>query len=307
MPFTQMSTIAKSPDLIDLDTHVFTRSKQVLNGRSLFSSRASTKYKESYAFDALDVTGKATRAGSTGRSTSIPVGDETKERQFFPFTMWQFAIEYTDDQLGEANEANDTGFLARKGDQASRALAEYENKVIFNGIKEDNIIGLTQSKDKTGFQQHELSNKGGLEAMTPEQIKDYFKQASRKITKLGYSTQKPILLITSDIEDKLDVDYNQYSEKSIEDRISKYFSQIKVIPELEKQYTGRKSDMGIVMLNDSNTAEIIDAIRLERQWEYYEKGVHQIAYRQKSTGVVYRYPSHFVQLPMLLPPTSPKK
>ncbi|MBP2057890.1 hypothetical protein J2Z60_001065 [Lactobacillus colini] len=295
MPYN-MSLISKR-DLIALDTHIYQQAKIQLAGRSLFKSFPVPRTASSYGYDVIKTTGKARRASETGRNTDTPVGDETRVRQYMPMTEWEYGIEYTDIELEEANAAGDTQFLTRRGNQAMRAMAEYEDKVIFNGVKDDNINGITSSKDKTGFQ--ELKPEKILEEMSGEQMLNYFKKASHLITDLGYSNDKPVLLVTAGIETLLDTFYNEYRDNSVEDYVKKYFKEVRVIKELEAKYTGRKQDMALAYLDDADTAGIPTAIPLERVYQEHFKARTEIKYHEKFGGVVVRYPKHFVQMPGL--------
>lgn len=289
---TNTATISKH-DLISLDKKVYTPKTVQLNGRSLFSSIPVGKYDEYYAYDVIETTGKAKRSGS--RNTDTPVGDETKQRYFTPITQFEYGIEYSDDELGRAQQIGDTGFVARKGTQAARAMAEYEDKVIFNGLPEDNIVGLTNSIDKTGFQSQQATKT--IDQMTTEEMLNYFKSASHMITDLGYSSDKPTLLITNAIETALDTPYNEYNaDKTVEDMIGKYFDSIRVIKELESTFTGRPLDMGLVLLTDPDTAGIPDAMPVQRVLNQHLDNRTKIKYKERFGGVAVRYQTHFVQL-----------
>lgn len=293
---TNMALINKR-QLVSLDTKIYEQAKLQLAGRSLFPTFNVPRMTQAYAYDVIKVTGKARRAAQSGRNTDTPVGDETKTRAFSPMTEWEYAIEYSDREVEMAQAANDNQFTTRKASQAGRAMAEYEDKVIFNGIPEDNIVGVTEKPDKTGFQ--ELKPAKTLDQMDSKQLLAYFKEASHLITDLGYSNQKPNLLITTDVESILDNFYNEYRETTVEDYISKYFSQIRVVKELEGKFTGRKQDMALIYLNDPDTVGIPTAIPMEREWQEHFEGRTKIKYHEKFGGVVVRYPRHFVQLPGL--------
>lgn len=291
-------------DLINLDKKVYSPKNVQLNGRSLFSSIKVGRYDEYYAYDVIEVTGKAKRSGS--RNTDTPVGDETKHRYFTPITQFEYAIEYSDDELGRAQQVGDTEFVARKGNQAARAMAEYEDKVIFNGIDEDGIVGLTNKQEKTGFQYDAPDQT--LDKMTNEQKLNYFKEVSHLITDLGYSSAKPILAITNATETILDTPYNEYNaDKTVEDMISKYFSSIRIIKELESTYTSRSLDMGLAFLNDSDTAVIPDAMPVQRTLNQHLDERTKIKYKERFGGVAVRYQTHFVTLGNLAKTGTKKK
>lgn len=282
-----------SRDLITLDKKIYAPKKFDLTGRNLFSKIPVGRYDETYAYDVIESFGKAVRSGS--RNTDTPVGDERKSRFFTSITQFEYGIEFSDDELGRAQEVGDTGFLTRRANQAVRAMAEYENQVIFNGLPQDNIVGITNSIEKTGFQSAKPDKT--LDQMTNEEMLNYFKQVSHKITDLGYSSDKPILLITNAIETILDNPFNEYNaDKTVEDMIGKYFSEIKVVRELESTYTKRPLDMGIALLNDEDTAGIPIGMQVQRTLNQHLDERTKIKYKERFGGVAVRYPSHFVQL-----------
>lgn len=287
-------------ELIALDKKVYVPKKMQLNGRNLFNPIDCDPYDEAYGYDVIETSGEAQRSGS--RNTDTPVGDETKHRYFTGFTSFEYGIEFTDDELGRARKVGDTQFTQRKADQAVRSILEYENKVIFNGQPEDYIVGLTEKSDKTGFAQSTPSTK--LNDMTSEQMLNYFKQVSHKITNLHFTDQKPRLLITDAVEELLDVPYNEYNaQTTIETMLGKYFSRIDAIPEMEAKYTKRDLDMGLVFLNDDETGGIPYAEKINRILNEHMHRRTTIKYREKFGGVVIRYLNHVVQLNDLIKPT----
>lgn len=293
MPNTALIT---KRDLINLDKKVYTPQDVELKGRKYFSSIMCAPYDEYYAYDVVESTGKARR--SVARNTNTPVGDEKKNRFFTGMTKFEYALEYTDDQVGRANQIGDTDFVPRKGLRAARAMAEYEDKVIFNGESDDNIIGLTESIAKTGFQEAKPTDT--LDKMDNEAILKYFKEASHLITDLGYSAQKPILLLTNAAESILDTPFNEYNANTtVEDMISKYFSTIDTCQELESKFTKRSADMGLIFLNDQDTCGIPDAQPVHRSSMDHIRDRTTIVYKEVFGGVAVRYQTHFVQLPGL--------
>lgn len=288
-------------ELVTIDKNVYVPKKLQLNGRNLFQPIDCGPYDEAYGYDVIETSGEAQRSGF--RNTDTPVGDETKHRYFTGFTQFEFGVEFTDDEVGRARAVGDNQFINRKTDQATRTMLEYENKVIFNGQPEDYIVGLTEKADKTGYAQSTPDTK--LDEMTSEQIVNYFKHVSHKITNLHFNDQKPRLLITDAIEELLDVPYNEYNAQiTVEDKIAKYFSQIDAIPEMEHQYTGRDMDMGLVFLNDTETGGIPYAEKLNRILNQHFNRRTTFKYREKFGGVVIRYLNHVVQLNDLIKPNS---
>lgn len=289
-------------ELVTIDKHIYSPKKLTLNGRNLFQPIQCGQYDQSYAYDVVETSATAQRSGE--RNSDTPVGDETKHRYFTGFTSFETAVEFSDDEIGRARYVHDDQFLTRKTDQAVRAMYEYENKVIFNGQAEDYITGLTESEEKTGFAQSTPTKK--IDKMTPEEIRNYFKAVSHMITDLHFTDQKPRLLITDTVDTILDTPYNEYNaDKTTKDMISKYFSQIDAIPELEAQYTGRDMDMGLCFLNDTETGGIPYAEKINQILNQHLDRQTKIKYREKFGGVVIRYLNHVVQLnDLITKPTS---
>ncbi|RVU70017.1 MULTISPECIES: major capsid family protein [Lactobacillus] len=287
-------------ELVTIDKKIYVPKKLQLNGRNLFNPIDCGPYDEAYGYDVVETSGEAQRSGF--RNTDTPVGDETKHRFFTGFTSFEFGVEFTDDEVNRARAVGDSKFIDRKTDQATRTMLEYENQVIFNGQPEDYIIGLTEKADKTGYAQSTPTTK--LNDMTTEQLLNYFKKVSHKITDLHFNDQKPRLLITDAVEELLDVPYNEYNaDKTVEEMISKYFSRIDAIPEMEAKYTGRNLDMGLVFLNDDETGGIPYAEKINRILNEHLHRRTTYKYREKFGGVVIRYLNHVVQLNDLIKPT----
>lgn len=288
-------------ELVTIDKKIYSPKKLQLNGRNLFQPIECGQYDQAYAYDVYETSGTAQRSGS--RNTDTPVGDETKHRYFTGFTSFETGVEFSDDEIGRAREVGDTQFFNRKTDQAIRSMYEYENKVIFNGQPEDYIVGLTENADKTGFAQSTPTKK--IDKMSNEEIRNYFKEVSHMITNLHFTDQKPRLLITDTVDSILDTPYNEYNaDKTTRDMISKYFSQIDAIPEMEAKYTGRDLDMGLAFLNDEETGGIPYAEKINQILNQHLDRQTKIKYREIFGGVAIRYLNHVVQLNDLVSKTA---
>ena len=287
-------------ELVTIDKKIYSPKKLTLNGRNLFQPIQCGQYDQAYAYDVVETSGVAKRSGS--RNTDTPVGDETKHRYFTGFTSFETGVEFSDDEIGRARAVGDDQFLNRKTDQAVRSMYEYENKVIFNGQPEDYIVGLTEKVDKTGFAQSTPTKK--LDKMTNDELRRYFKEVSHQITNLHFSDQKPRLLITDKVDDLLDNPYNEYSDDTTRDKISKYFSSIDPIPEMAAEYTGRDLDMGLCFLNDTETGGIPYAEKINQILNQHLDRQTKIRYREIFGGVVIRYLNHVVQLNDLVSKTA---
>lgn len=288
-----------------LDEKIYSPDEIQLMGRKLFNSISVPAYMNAYRYRVVTTSGKA-KLTST-RATSSNVGDETMLEYTSPIYKFSYDVVVDEEDLATHQAAKDTDFLQRKADRATRAIAEFEDRLFFNGLGPDkggpSAFGLTSKASDVGFQ--EIKPTKTLDKMDPGEIVDMFEQAYYNIKELpgnDKSVIRPSLLISPKMERLLDVHMNEYNiDKYIPDVLSKWFSSIEVVPELAASATGRKNDMAIVGLtNDRTTAGIPDAMKLNNVNYGSIKGVQTIRYREQCGSLVFYKPDNFVQIPDLL-------
>lgn len=302
-------SLLTSEDLTYTDTRVFSPKTVTLYGRSLFQSISVPSAMRSYRYEVVTATGSATE--SVDRSSDDGTVDLDANFDQVPIFRYSTHIDYTDEELEEANALTLSGkpnlnVLNLKIQRAARNIAEFEDKLIFAGHESSNpkfnAYGLLSDPAKAGFASLANTNPFDNAKTTGEQKLAFLKAAAKKITDLpGYIDNKPILLLGKDAYDALDVRYNDYDGTSLLDLAGKWFSSIQPIPELSKGVNGLDADAGIVLLNDSDMFGIPDAQPLYRVPQVeYTNDVYTIRYKQRTGGLVVRYPSGVVRLTGIL-------
>lgn len=297
--------LIKREQLEYIDKVVYSPKQVDLIGRSLFQSIKCKPWQHYYDYDVL--TGNAKAREFTNRQTDIPTVDATITSNSVPITEYTLAADYSVEELGEAQEA---GFdlLNTKAQLVARGMAEYEDKLIFNGLSKSDsnlsmdILGLTSPVSKTGFQ--EIKAPDTLENMTKSdniKLRNFFQVAVNKITSLaGYANAKPILALPRAEMITLDRPFNEYNpQQTVLSMIQPWFSKVITVPNFEAKNFGgasNKKDMGMIFLNDRDVVGIPDAMPLHHLPTEYSHTTTTIPYMERTGGLAIRYPSAFVRI-----------
>lgn len=278
---------------------------QELTAMSLFKTFSVPEWTTQTRYKVMTTSGEA--APYVDGASDIPVVDMNMTEATSNLTDLSIAVRYSRQQLGEAKQAG-VDILTPMATRARRALAEAENKLIFNGNHNSNsdlnINGLTDPASKLGVQ--EATAPVSFDHLADDKdnnlkIRNWLKAAVSQITHLaGYSNVKPILALPQSAIDALDMPYNEYNpQMTVLEMIRPWFSQIKPVPELEHQNFGRngnKEDMGYIFLNDSDTVQIPVAQQVHSLEQEYARGWTTVPYVERLGGLVMYYPHAFVQL-----------
>ena len=281
-----------------LDEVVYSPADEALLGRQLFSVKKVDPLAKNYTYQVANGYGQATRW--TNRMTDIPSVDVGLTEYTQPITDFTLALEFSDLEVSQANK-NGVNLPTEQATVLGRAMAEYEDKLIFNGDDEAGILGLTSSG--YGAQELKAVNASGsataMSKMTPDEIYAYLKEAKSKITHLkGYSQVRPILVLPQDEYDVLDSPWNAYQDVTILQKIQNegWFGQIRAVPELAKDANQTQADVGFVIANTAEVVQIIDAMPVTRGQEEHSNMRTKIPYLQRSGGLAIRYPHGIVKL-----------
>lgn len=278
---------------------------QELTAMSLFKTFSVPAWTTQTRYKVMTTSGGA--APYVDGATDIPVVDLNMTEATSNLTDLSIAVRYSRQQIGEAQQAG-VDIFTPMAVRARRALAEGENKIVFNGKHDSNpalnINGLTDSAKKLGVQ--ETAAPVSFDHLADDtgnnlKIRNWLKEAVSKITHLaGYSNVKPTLALPQNAIDSLDMPYNEYNpQMTVLEMIRPWFSQIKPVPEFEHQnfgLNGNKEDMGYIFLNDSATAQIPIAQQVTALQQEYHNGWTTIPYIERLGGLVMYYPHAFVQL-----------
>lgn len=278
---------------------------QELTAMSLFHTFSVPAWTKQTTYKVMTTDGQA--SPYVDGADDIPVVDANMTETATNLTDIAIAIRYSRQQLGEAQQAG-VDILNPMATRARRALAEAENKLIFNGNHNSdpalNINGLTDPASRLGVQESTAPvtfDDLAADESNNLKIRNWLKDAVSMITHLaGYSNAKPILALPQSAIDKLDMPYNQYNpQMTVLQMIKPWFSQIKAVPELEHQNFGRngnKDDMGYIFLNDADIVRIPVAQPVHQLQQEYHAGRTTVPYVERLGGLVMYYPHAFVQL-----------
>lgn len=288
-----------------VDNVIKTPKERELTAMSLFHTFSVPAWTKQTTYKVMTTAGQA--AHYVDGADDIPVVDMNVTESASNLTDIAIAVRYSRQQLGEAQQVG-MDILTPMATRARRALAEAENKLIFNGLHNSNpalnINGLTDPVSKLGVQESTAPVTFDALADDPDnnlKIRNWLKDAKSKITHLaGYSNAQPILALPQSAIDQLDMPYNQYNpQMTVLQMIGPWFKDIKAVPELEHQNfgsNGNKQDMGYIFLNDADIVQIPVAQQVQQLQQEYHSGRTTITYTERLGGLVMYYPHAFVQL-----------
>lgn len=305
-----------------IDPKVAEPKKGQLLGRTFFSVKTLPgKYTDTYTYYWKERMGQVSDV--TDRATDMTTTDVTYHKETGWVTEKATAIEYSQEEIERAAEGH-IDVLGDKTQAANQALADWEDRLIFNGNGDERhpIYGLTSDPAKAGFQVADdapitfdkpvdPTNQTAYEDAT--KIYNWLLDAANKITFLpGYTSVKPILAIPMKELSLLKRPYNRYSPHDtilnmIQDTANggrdAIFSQVVGIPELEAQYwntargTAGKKDMGMIFINDPDTVQLVMAMEPQRSGlpELHDQKT-KIWYKERTGGLSIKFPAGFVRL-----------
>lgn len=307
------TTYMTKRELAEVDTQLYTALRPQLIGRSLF--QATTKTKNQWApyktYKVITTNGKAVKY--TNGMSNIPTGDMNITENVAWITSSTYGVSYTIEELEEAREG---GFdlLKYKTEDAARALAEREDQLIFKGEtvedKKSNMVktiyGLTSNAKDAGFQSEDAPD--NLADIEPIKFANWIDEMIDKIKLNGYENKKPILVLPRHYDHLLNRIYNDYNPNTtIYTMIQDKLADIKFTDALNADYIGDKAkDMGLLMFNDQDTAELLDAMPVRRMQPEYSNMTTRIPYLQRFGGVMYRRPQAIMQLHNIAPKAGKK-
>lgn len=294
-----------------VDNTVRQPNQRELTAMSLFRTFNVPAWTTQTRYKVMTTSGQAT--DYVDGADNLPVVDLAMTEATSNLTDIGIGIRYSRQQVGEAQQAN-IDILNPMATRARRAMAEGENKIIFNGKHNSNpalningltdkasVLGVQESAAPVAFDNMFVDGDNATTSNNNLKIRNWFQDAVGMITHLaGYSNAKPILALPQSAIERLNRPYNEYNpQMTVLSMIQPWFSQIKAIPEFEHQYfgaKGNKSDLGYIFLNDASIAQIPIAQSVHALPQEYHNGWTTIPYTERLGGLVMYYPHAFVQL-----------
>lgn len=296
-----------------------------LLGRSLFQVDTSLdKWDDTYSYLWKEKSGQA--SDTTNRATDITTTDVTYREEFGYINEKSSGVEYSVQELERAQQASRNGkvnldLIQDKVETAHRALAEWEDSLIFNGNGDEHhpIYGLASDPQKAGFQTAAnapvtldklLNPDAGEEGYdVANKITNWLMDAANKVRFLpGFKNTNLILGLPQKQASYLQRSISKYNPsdnvyKMLQTDIVKTFSQIVPIPEFSGDNrnaatgTTGKKDIGMIFANTPDVAKImlpmdIQAISNGVQDQY---GKFHSVYMERM-GFFIKRPQAFVRL-----------
>lgn len=276
--------------LENLDRTVYTPKEAQLKGRSLLGSYKVPAGTKIYTYRTLTKSGTAKVIANRG--TDIPLVDGDTQETSQKIITFAIGANYSLQEVQEAQLAG-MNLDSIQGQAINRAMAEFEDKLIFTGNVDSNIEGLGNLSTAQDF-----SFGKAIKGDDPKNILEELKEGREKITQLtGYENATPVLALPAAQYDALDVPYNDYQPTTLIQLLQArgWFSSIQKINELSG-LGAKSSDIGMIFDNAAETMQILDAQAPTRQQTEYRNMTYTIPYTEQCGGIIVRQPQAVVHL-----------
>lgn len=305
-----------------IDPRVITPARGARLGRTLFQIDDKPQtWDDTYKYYWKERMGQASDV--VDRATDLTTVDVTYHEELGFITQKGSALEYSDEEIARAQQG-DLDILGDKTQAVNDALADWEDRLIFNGNDDSQkpIYGLTSDPAKAGFQVADDAPVTFDKIVDPSNTDPYndanklinwFIDAGNKIKFLpGKSNAQLVLALPQKEYSLLIRPYNKYSTSDtilsmVQDTkhngANAVFSKIVPVPELSAEFwntqkgTAGKKDCGMIFINDPDTADIKVAMNPARFGRVeYTDGKTKIKYMERTGGLCIKFPAGFVRL-----------
>ncbi|QHJ84856.1 MAG: hypothetical protein [Bacteriophage sp.] len=293
-------------EFIHIDRIIRRPKKDQLTARQLVKPVTDLQpFDDHYGYNVETTTGRA-KLG-TDRQTDVPLVGVGLSKSYVPIVEYKVGLDYTYEEVARANAVG-YSVLDAKANAAKRALAEFENQLIFNGknlgkqiIDDEKLIGFTTDPKISGVQVadsevHFRDTVGDEEKS--EKLRDILQEASELISNLpGYTGAMPILCLPPKLLGYIKRPYNKYNvDTTVSKLISDFVRAILPVPELAAENNPRGEDMGLLLLNDPDIMAFPDAMRAQAMQAAYDGERTLQVYMQRTGGLILYQPKAVVQL-----------
>lgn len=298
--------ILSDDEFIHVDKIIRRPKKEQLTARLLVKPVTDLDpFDDHYSYPVELTTGRA-KLG-TDRQTDVPLVGTSLSKSYVPIVEYKVGLDYTYEEVARA-KAKGYDVLDAKANAAKRALAEFENQLIFNGknlgkqiIDDEKLIGFTSDPAISGVQvaDSEIRFRDTVgDEEKAEKLRDILQEASELISNLpGYSGSMPILCLPPKLLGYIKRPYNKYNVGvTVSKLISDFVKAIMPVPELAAENNPRGEDMGLLLLNDPDVMAFPDALRAMPLQAAYDGQRTLQVYLQRTGGLILYQPKAVVQL-----------
>lgn len=240
------------------------------------------KWDNTYSYLWKEKAGAA--SDSTDRATDTTTTDVTYHEEIGFINQKTSAIEYSQEEIERAQQASANGqvnldIIQDKAEAAHRAIAEWEDNLIFNGNNNTSypIYGLTSDPKKAGFQTssapitldklvNPVENEDPYE--TANKIVNWLMDSANKVRFLpGFAGKQLILALPQEQASYIERSFSKYNPsdnvyKMLQSNITQTFSRIVGVPEFSGENrdaaigTKGHTDVGMIFANTPDVAQI---------------------------------------------------
>ncbi|MGE7112728.1 DUF2184 domain-containing protein [Lysinibacillus sp. NPDC047702] len=287
--------LLRPQDLEAVDKKIYEPKKEELKARTIFNVKTDVpEGAETYSYDVMTRSGAA-KILAPG-ATDIPLVDADLARHTAHIYSIAVGFNLSVQEIRNAQMAR-RPVEVTKADTARKAIAEKENKLVWIGDKDHNILGVVNA---TGIQVLAVDNN---EAGTSTKWKDKagveivedIKKAKNLINKLpGHIADT--LLVAADQHEHLEKVYNVHTMQTCLQYIQSqnWFKRIDYTSDINKQGTAG-TDCFLVLDSSPDVVEMLVSMDITRHPQEYKFPNYKIPLEERCGGAIVRYPMAIVR------------
>lgn len=288
-------TLLRPQDLEAVDKKIYEPKKEELKARTILNVKTDVPAgAETYSYDVMTRSGAA-KILAPG-ATDIPLVDADLKRHTVNIYSIATAFNLSVQEIRNAQMAR-RPVEVTKADTARKAIAEKENKLVWMGDKDHNILGVVNA---TGIQVLAVPNN---EAGTSTKWKDKkgveivedIKKAKNLVNKLP-GHEADTLLVAAEKYEHLEKVYNEHMMQTCLQYIQSqnWFKRIDYTSDLNEQGTGG-TDCFLVFDSSPDVVEMLVSMDITRHPQEYKFPNYKIPLEERCGGAIVRYPMAIVR------------
>lgn len=287
--------VLRPQDLEAVDKKIYEPKKEELKARTILNVKTDVPAgAETYSYDVMTRSGAA-KILAPG-ATDIPLVDADLTRHTVNIYSIATAFNLSVQEIRNAQMAR-RPVEVTKADTARKAIAEKENKLVWMGDKDHNILGVVNA---TGIQVLAVNNNAGgtstkWKDKTGVEIVEDIKKAKNLVNKLpGHMADT--LLVAADQYEHLEKVYNVNTMQTCLQYIQSqnWFKRIDYTSDINGQGTAG-TDCFLVLDSSPDVVEMLVSMDITRHQQEYKFPNYKIPLEERCGGAIVRYPMAIVR------------
>ncbi|MFF5994274.1 family 1 encapsulin nanocompartment shell protein [Lysinibacillus sp. KU-BSD001] len=295
MPQFREDAMLRPQDLEAVDKKLYEPKKEELKARTILNVKTDVPAgAETYSYDVMTRSGSA-KILAPG-ATDIPLVDADLKRHTVHIYSIATAFNLSVQEIRNAQMAR-RPIEVTKADTARKAIAEKENKLVWIGDEDHNILGVVNA---TGIQVLAVDNNAGgastkWKDKTGEEILEDIKKAKNLVNKLE-GHEADTLLVSSEQFEHLEKVYNRTTMQTVLQYIEsqKWFKRIDYTSDITGQGTAGV-DCFLVFDSSPDVVEMLVPMDITRHPQEYKFPNYKIPLEERCGGAIVRYPMAIVR------------